>query len=442
VSRLTRILLRLVLLVSTVIILVGFAEGALRVWYRDQGRRTLGGPGGRQFDHDTIDGELRGRHDVGARTPGVPRFMIVGDSITYGLGVKDWHDTWPELLAKSLEANGRKHELAVFAVPGDDMAQHVAKMREWIARVNPDVFIYQWYVNDIEVLPHRPDATRTWQRSPWYHTLRDWSYVYYVVDYRLSQWLPPPERTYVDYLLRDFVPGTLEWAEFERLFHEFAVRAQAAPRRIMMMYPQVPFRGQYPLQPLHDRMRVLAGRHTLDIPPAAWTRSGGSMTAEAAAPWKQVFAVPTRAAAGVVETAEYVFAAGPLTIELVIGRGTATEADEPLARLQVVDASSNQVISEAPVRIASPSAALTSVILPFTLAGEAVHRIKFRLQSTGHDGWALADMRVPVDYGFEVLDLAEPLNALQTHASSFDAHPNEAAHRVMAEHLQALLATR
>jgi hypothetical protein len=34
-----------------------------------------------------------------------------------------------------------------------------------------------------------------------------------------------------------------------------------------------------------------------------------------------------------------------------------------------------------------------------------------------------------------VVDLAEPLNSFNTHASVFDAHPNEAAHRVIAEHV-------
>ena len=39
----------------------------------------------------------------------------------------------------------------------------------------------------------------------------------------------------------------------------------------------------------------------------------------------------------------------------------------------------------------------------------------------------------------EVVDLTEPLNAFNTHASVFDAHPNEAAHRVIAEHVYRVL---
>jgi hypothetical protein len=38
-----------------------------------------------------------------------------------------------------------------------------------------------------------------------------------------------------------------------------------------------------------------------------------------------------------------------------------------------------------------------------------------------------------VDYAIEVLDLTEALNTFDTHASIFDAHPNVAAHKVIAD---------
>ena len=96
----------LALLLSLVLFL-GTGEAALRVLYRDAGTRTLGGPGGRPFDHATIGPEqLRGRRDLGPRRDGVPRLMIVGDSITYGQGVYDWRETWPEVLAAAARTIG------------------------------------------------------------------------------------------------------------------------------------------------------------------------------------------------------------------------------------------------------------------------------------------------------------------------------------------------
>jgi hypothetical protein len=47
----------------------------------------------------------------------------------------------------------------------------------------------------------------------------------------------------------------------------------------------------------------------------------------------------------------------------------------------------------------------------------------------------LASIDLGVNYGFEVVDLTETMNAFDTHVSIFDAHPNRRAHRVIAERL-------
>jgi hypothetical protein len=441
VTRSRALAFRVALLLLSLLFAAALGEAALRVWYRDGGRRTLNGPGGYSFEHDTIDGELRGPRNLDTKQPGVPRIMVVGDSITYGQGVRDWRQTWPELLIEELERRHQPHERAVFAMPGLDMPQHVETIRQWGSRVDPDILVYQWYANDIEVLSHRPNATRAWQREPWHSTLRQWSYLYFTLDYYLAKVLPPPERTYVDYLLADFAPGTLEWTEFERQFHEFAVRAkQVAPRRLMALYPQVPFRGAYPLQPIHDRMRELAGPHTLEIPPHAWTRSGGTLIADAEAPFKQVFASAEGSAGAAIITAEYVFAAAPLRVVLNIHASSTQHT--PVVTLQALDAETNAVLAESPVDVPLPASDARPVAVSLTIPGDGLQHVRFRVQSSNGAGWRLESIRIPVDYGFEIVDLTAPLSTFDTHASAFDAHPNEAAQRVIAREICAALIGR
>src|SRR5687767_2638853 len=100
------LMLRVLLLLISLAIFLATGEMALRVIYRDGGRSTLSGPGGQRFEYDYMHRDLRARFDYGAKRPGVPRILVVGDSITWGQGVRDWKNTWPELVAVALERDG------------------------------------------------------------------------------------------------------------------------------------------------------------------------------------------------------------------------------------------------------------------------------------------------------------------------------------------------
>ena len=437
-ARVPPLVARAVLLGIGVLLFVVVGEAALRVVFHDAGKRTLGGPGGRTFDHQTIDGEKRGRLDTGPKTPGIPRVMVVGDSISYGLGVYDWRDTWPELLARQLERAGRLHQFAVFAVPGNDMPQHLETMRGRMRQVQPDVLIYQWYVNDIEAMSHRPTLEQPWQRMPWHETLRSWSYLYFVLDHRLAQLLARPHHSYVDYLRNEFVPGTLEWTEFEREFHEFAVLAERVPRRILMLYPQVPYRDVYPLQILHDRMRTLAGAHELEIPPIAWTRAGATLVTRAGSRWGQIVQGNPALGPLSVQTADYLFAPGNLEVVLTT---EGAPPDGPLGVVEIVDIPRNVVVASALVQ-GGGRENIESHHLRLTLPGDRVRRLGIRLTASRPGTWGVANIALPLDYRFDLIDLTATLNTFNTHASSFDAHPNERAHQTMADVVFAALTSR
>jgi hypothetical protein len=62
-----------------------------------------------------------------------------------------------------------------------------------------------------------------------------------------------------------------------------------------------------------------------------------------------------------------------------------------------------------------------------------------RVTSFRHVAWALSNISIPVDYGFTVLDLTQTLNTFNTHASAFDAHPNERTHAVIADTVYAAM---
>jgi hypothetical protein len=426
--------IRLLLFVVSIAIFVATGELALRIIYRDQGSRTLGGPGQRRFEHLATDGQnQRGRFDAGNKSPGTPRILVLGDSITWGQGVRDWQDTWPERVARELERSGRPHEMAVLSLPGRNIPEHLAEFEYWGRQLQPDVVIYQWYVNDIEIDAQRPENARWWQQQAWHEPLRHASYLYYFVESRLATYLPMADRSYVEYILEDYAPGTLEWAEFERYFHRLALRMkELAPTRLLVIYPQVPFRETSPLKPIHDRLTTLAtSAERLDIPPSAWIRHAGRPVASADARWRQAVEVAAGTTGPVFETREYYLPAGGADVTLSLSFEAA--ATGLFGTLDVIDATSNEVSST--FQLAVPAGALTGwqevSVHPGSPDRSAL--VRLRLSSLGTTGFLVGNVGISIDYGFSVLDLTDDLNRFNTHASVFDAHPNERAHGVMAE---------
>jgi hypothetical protein len=406
----------------------------LRVLYRDAGRRTLAGPGGASFEHVSNRGDERGRFDVGPRQSGVPRIMVMGDSVTYGEGVREWRDVWPEVLATTYEREGQPVEMAVFAAPGRGLPEHVEMLRHWGPIVQPDVLVYQWYVNDIEVFGHRPEVLPAWHHWSGHGLLREHSYLYFFLDrFAAARVQAGP---YLDYILNGFVPGTAEWAEFERQFHAFATLAQAfAKTRVVVLYPQVPYRDEYPLKPIHDRMHALAAAHPLSIPPAAWVRQAGSLSADPSAREKQVLAIAASARGTVADSNDYLFMPGRVEVSIRFSTPTSESPAMQVGTFMLLDATSNEVLAAASLFAAPGNNGAQSVPVSVMITGTGPQRIRARITSTGAASWQAASVSFRVDYGMKVVDLAEPLNKFNTHASVFDAHPNEAAHRVIADHV-------
>jgi lysophospholipase L1-like esterase len=422
---------RLILVLFSLALFLATGEIALRVFYRDAGTRTLGGPGGRGFEHLTVSGDQRGRFDSGEKVAARPRIMIVGDSITWGQGVRNWQDTWPEQLALALERAGTPHEIAVDAFPGRDIPQLVDEVEHWLPQLKPDVFIYQWYVNDVEVEGNRPPNRRVWRNWFTHDFLQRRSYLYYFVDNRLASTLPPPDRSYVDYVLQDYAPGTFEWAEFERYFHRLAAQvAEVVPRRLLLLYPQVPFREQYPLQPIHERVSAMAGAHRLNIPPAAWVRHSGQMVESPDAPFKQAIRVE-RGPAAVVETRDYYIPASGA--EVVVTFKVDTDAPNPHGVVTAIDLETKAEIARADMA-GRPGGGWQEVAMHVPAAAKP-RFAKFLVNSLASGPFAVGLLSLPVDYGFTVVDPTAELNTFNTHASIFDSHPNERAHKLLAERL-------
>jgi lysophospholipase L1-like esterase len=422
-------LLRGAALLTSLAFAMALGETVLRIVFRDHGRATMGAPGGEPFEYEYLDqaADARWPQAQGAKSPGVRRLLVLGDSITYGVGVREWQAVWPNRLLERLVARGARCDMHVVAAPGRNTDQHAAAAAELVPRLDPDYVVYQWYVNDLEVRQPRPAFRRTWHEWSYHRWLQTHSFLYFVVDDRLSKMLPPGSRAYVDFLRTTFRPGAAPWARFRHELHVLAAHATSRARRtLVLLYPQVPFRGPYPLEDIHARIRAIADTSELDYPAVMFTGEAGENVPD---PWPPAGSV--RQSRGVPGT----LAQGP-ELPLAAGRYV-------LKTRMRLDAISTGHVATITVRSRAGTMAerhlyadqfgrpgsWTTFDVPFGVDGPGLELITWEVSVTEAVRLSVESFGIAVRYErLDVVDLKDRLNRGDTHVSVFDAHPNARAH--------------
>ncbi|MEP7116386.1 MAG: hypothetical protein ABI880_02320 [Acidobacteriota bacterium] len=429
---------RILSVAVSVAVTLALCEVALRVVFRDGGRTTLGGPGGREFEYTYSDGKsLRGPLATGAKAPGVTRLMVMGDSITWGQGVRDWEQTYPACLLRALNAGGPRYDMAVYAYPGKEIDNHLVTIAKSIAEVSPDIVVYQWFSNDVEISKDgRPRNRRAWRSWRLHDSLRAWSYLYFILDFSLDRALPGSERSYAQYLDQDFGPGTPGWTTFARTFHDWAAHATGyANRTIVMLYPVVPLTQVVDLR--HRMAALAAGGQVLSVLPSELAHEIGDLIGSEA--------VSAKAGAGpgaLATTPRRAFAHGDYTASFQVRLDAA--AVGPVARVRAVANNGQTTLASLDVDAAAfpVVGAWHTVALPLAITDRVVEGVTLVVDFLGQGALSVGHIDVPVTYGIEVLDLATPLEHVNTAASLFDAHPNAATHAIMCDALAALILSR
>ena len=108
---------------------------AVRDWWVPEARINSKGFRGPEFDWE--------------KGPGVFRVVCLGDSGTFGWGIRD-HETYPARLQELLQKEMRSREVEVInmGVPGYSSHQGLILLKRHITRMSPDVIIFSFGRND------------------------------------------------------------------------------------------------------------------------------------------------------------------------------------------------------------------------------------------------------------------------------------------------------
>lgn len=402
-------------------------EGALRLVFHDGGRTTYLGPGGKPFDYTYAGpGQMRGPMETGPKAPGARRIMVMGDSITWGDGVREWTDTYPMRLLDRINRADQGYDMAVHAYDGKEIDNHLATIAGAIERTDPDIVIYQWFINDVEIdRANRPRHVRPWRTWPWHARLQAVSYLYYVLDFEADRLLPVPGRSYLEHMEQDFAHGTHGWKLFTRAFHAWAEHAIAyADRTILLMYPPVPIDA---LQDLRARTATLADGQVLSFGPDELEHPAGQIDSVGGGP--AIVALPD-AHADVAVTRALVLAHGAYTAAVHLQSPPAGTA----APAHITVTVGSEQVADAELAPDGDGHAWHTVDVPFHVAPRLAGDVRVHVTSGG-GAVAVDRIDLPVHYGIEVVDMAPHLRGTRTAVSYFDAHPNAETHDRIAEAL-------
>ncbi len=89
---------------------------------------------------------FRGREYSQAKPAGTYRIAVVGDSFTYGNGIRQ-EDRFSDLLQAELPSHV---EVLNFGQPGANTPEHLALVQRLLPDIHPDFVLLQWYINDVE----------------------------------------------------------------------------------------------------------------------------------------------------------------------------------------------------------------------------------------------------------------------------------------------------
>jgi hypothetical protein len=429
----------------SLVLALAAGEVFIRLVYWDGGSQTSGGPGNKKFEYLFSEEGKRGPTVKNPQGPGVTRILVQGDSITFGAGVKDWKDLYPYRLLRLLNQSGKAYDMEVLAEAGWEIDSHRYHLSQNGERLHPDVIIYQWYINDLEIQKEgRPvNGFLFWRNIFFHETLMKYSFLYNFLDKKLENLVPSSNRTYAQYIIEDYADKTPGWYLFDLEFHNWATLAKVyAPRRILMLYPSLPYKGEYPFKPINDRVAKLSEANRVTFP-VVWSDKGvGEEVGDTGSYLGTSFYVSQgKTPTGIV------FSTPPIYLEKgnhqVLFRLKGNRLDNKgEIKLKVI--AEDRLVGEKTVgrKDFVKEGVWEEVKLPFSLDQAVQDKIRFQADYLGQGDFGFDCVQLPVDYGLEIIDLLPYLKDIKTHASPFDAHPNPKTHQIMAEVLYRYLTQR
>jgi lysophospholipase L1-like esterase len=214
-------------------------------------------------EFDTNSKGLRDREIPYARTPGVRRILMLGDSGTVGWGVA-FDETFPKRIEKAYAEKGDKVEVINTGVGNYNTIQEVEYFLTEGYKYEPDIVVLNYSFNDAEPVPH--------ERPPGFfvRTLYSFPFIVGGMDGVLRKFFG--KETWVDYYLHLYDDGKSNgWRDSRAYIRKLALYCRAHNIKLLIVsLPELHDVQDYKLQAITDLVHQAAleeGVHFADMLP-------------------------------------------------------------------------------------------------------------------------------------------------------------------------------
>ena len=205
---------------------------------------------------------MRNQEITTNKPPGTCRVIVLGDSTTVGWGVH-FEKTYPYLLQQSFNANppsGRwqKYEVINTGIGNYNTAMEVASLKDRWLKLDPDMVLIGWYINDAEPTP-RP-------REPWL-ALHSYGYVWLTSQFGNLVRNVGANKNYKDYYDSLYDPNQPGWPKCQAAFADLArvCRERNIPLKILLIPELHSLSGNYEFTHIHDLIRNIGATNDVEV---------------------------------------------------------------------------------------------------------------------------------------------------------------------------------
>jgi hypothetical protein len=270
IQRKKTLFLNIAMVLVICVLFFAIGEVILRVFFSGMIISEYGnGPGALQLmnsAHYNSFGYRDVEHTI-AKPQGVYRIVVIGDSFTFGNGIKNPEDIYSRLLQKKLDiVSPGKYEVITLGTGGYSTLDEYNVLNNLALNLSPDLIILGYYANDAEGLNSRVG----YEKMFFQHYLIPWeagailythSYMYYFMESRLMNIAGKfgHELTYIDYLNHLYSDSNPFFPEHRKYLSGFINISNAHKVPVAVLnFPAFSDSKEYPFQYISDYVKNIS----------------------------------------------------------------------------------------------------------------------------------------------------------------------------------------